>query len=76
MRWKDGTVYRFVKPNAQFTPQLESITDPNGNKVSITRNAGNPNQILLVTDPVGRSLAFTNDGASRITSITDHCCPK
>ena len=70
LRWKDGTVYRFVSPAANFTLLLESITDPNGNKISITRGA-NPNQIAQVADPVGRTLRLAYDGASRITSITD-----
>jgi RHS repeat-associated protein len=71
LRWKGGAVYRFVQPNPQFTPQLESIIDPNGNKVTITRNANNPNQVTQITDPSGRSLRLTYDGASRVTSVTD-----
>ncbi len=71
LRWKDGTIYRFVQPSPQFTPQLESITDPNGNKITITRNANNPNQVTRITDPAGRSLLLTYDGANRITSIQD-----
>jgi RHS repeat-associated protein len=71
LRWKNGTVYRFVQPNPQFTPQLESILDPNGNKITITRNANNPNQVSQITAPPGRSLRLTYDAASRITSVTD-----
>ena len=52
LRWKNGTVYRFVQPNPQFTPQLESIIDPNGNTITITRNPNNPNQVSQITDPV------------------------
>jgi RHS repeat-associated protein len=71
LRWKNGTVYRFLQPNPQFTPQLDSIVDPNGNRITIARNGNNPNQVLQITDPTGRSLRLTYDGASRITSVTD-----
>jgi RHS repeat-associated protein len=71
VRWKDGTIYRFRQPNPQFTPQLESIIDSNGNAITIARNPNNPNQVTQITDPTGRSLQLTYDGANRITSVRD-----
>jgi RHS repeat-associated protein len=67
LRWKDGTVLSFTAPGNVF-PLLQSITDSNGNTTSLTRNGV---QITKITDPVGRSLVLTYDGANRITSITD-----
>lgn len=70
VRWKDGRVFRFA-PSGQILPALESMTDANGNKVTLTRNPGNPVQITQITDPVGRSLNLSYDGATRITNISD-----
>lgn len=70
LRWKDGTVFRF-SPATTITPPLESITDPNGNLVVLTRNAARPVQVTQITDAVGRVLTLTYDAANRITAITD-----
>ena len=66
LRFKDGVVYRFIDGG-----YLVSITDPNGNTITITRQSGTPDRILSVTDPVGRSLTFLYDVQNRITKITD-----
>jgi hypothetical protein len=58
LRWKDGTVYQFIPPGTNF-PLLQSITDSNGNVVSLTRNPARRAQITQITDPVGRSLVLT-----------------
>jgi RHS repeat-associated protein len=71
LRWKDGTVFHFVPANFQLGSVLQSITDPNGNKVTLLRNASAPAQITQVIDPVGRMLILSYDAADRITSITD-----
>src|SRR5260221_2636775 len=69
LRWQDGTVYRFT---TDFGPsRLVSITDRNGNQVSLTRNPSAKAQITAITDPVGRRLDLTWDASNRITSVTD-----
>lgn len=73
IRWKDGTTYEFRplligSPQTQF---LTSITDPNGNIITLVRSSSAPVQIVQVVDPVGRALNLTYDGSNRITSITD-----
>jgi RHS repeat-associated protein len=64
-------VYRFAPSNALIVPALESITDANGNQVTLTRNSALPRQITQITDAVGRNLTLTYDGANRVTAITD-----
>jgi RHS repeat-associated protein len=71
LRWKDGTVYRFVPSTFQLGAVLESIRDPNGNRITLTRNPSQPLQITEVIDPVGRRLILNYDAADRITSIAD-----
>jgi RHS repeat-associated protein len=71
IRWKDGAVYEFVFGNFQFRYVLNSITDTNGNTVTLVRNPSRPNQITEIIDPVGRKLILNYDGADRITSIAD-----
>ena len=71
LRFKDGTVYHFVPSTFALGSVLESITDSNGNQVTIVRNPANANQITEVIDPRGRKLLLTYDGGNRITSIMD-----
>jgi RHS repeat-associated protein len=71
LRWKNGTIYTFQALTGQGsnTSFLASITDSNGNKTTLARNA-----LALITqiiDAVGRSLNLTYDGSRRITSISD-----
>lgn len=56
-----------------FGDLLASITDPNGNTITLTRNPSAPQQITAINDPVGRQLTITWDSTSpgRITTITD-----
>ena len=68
LRFKDGTVIR--APGFQLAGQV-TITDPNGNTITISRNPVNFQQIASIADPVGRQLQFTYDAANRITSISD-----
>src|SRR5206468_243752 len=70
IRFKDGTVWTFTLPGATF-PLLQSITDRNGNVISLTRDPARPARITKVTDPVGRSLTLTYDGQDRIISVVD-----
>ena len=64
--WKDGTVFQ-LQTLGRVTV-LTSITDPNGNVITLVRQ-GLP--ITQVLDPVGRALTLTYDSSGRITSITD-----
>ncbi len=74
LRWKNGTTFQFQPislqvPAASF---LMSITDSNGNKTTLVRNASS--QITQIVDPVGRSLNLTwssSGSGGHITSITD-----
>jgi RHS repeat-associated protein len=73
LRFRNGTTHVFqALVNGQFTFYLTSITDANGNAITITRgNPSFPDQVTRVTDPVGRSLTLTYDSSDRITAITD-----
>lgn len=73
LRFRDGTTYLFqALVNGQFIFYLTSITDANGNSMTVTHgNPSFPDQITRVTDPVGRSLTFIYDSSDRVTSITD-----
>ncbi len=75
MRLKNGVVYSFV-PVYDYGFMLESITDPNGNTITLTHNPNDLLQISTITDPVGRQMTLTYDnggffGEGRITSVTD-----
>lgn len=54
-----------------FTSGLycDSITDPNGNQVTISHNAGN--YVTGVQDATGRTITLTYDGSNRISTVTD-----
>ncbi len=73
LRWKNGSVYQFsVSSQGYLLAYLNSITDPNGNTITLVRgNSAQPIQITQITDPVGRSLNLTYDSTNRITTITD-----
>ncbi len=71
LRMMDGTVLGFQAFPRMGGSMLTSITDPNGNVVTLTRSAGAPFAISTVTDPVGRQLTLSYDSSSRITQITD-----
>lgn len=72
LRWKNGTIYQFQpSPQGPRVAFLTSITDANGNTISITQSPSVPGQVTQVTDPVGRSLTLAYDGSGRITTITD-----
>jgi RHS repeat-associated protein len=73
LRFRDGTTYLFQSlVNGQFIFYLTSITDANGNTITLTHgNPSFPDQLTRVTDPVGRSLTLTYDSSDRVTSITD-----
>ncbi len=58
-----------VKYHFNAALYCDSITDPNGNSLSIARNAAR--YVTSVTDVSGRSLTFGYDGSNRITSVTD-----
>jgi RHS repeat-associated protein len=73
LTWRNGTVYKFspLVTGEPFAGFLTSITDPNGNTITILHdNSSNPTLVDSIIDPVGRSLTFSYNG-SVITSITD-----
>jgi RHS repeat-associated protein len=69
LRWKNGSSFNFQALNTQGDSFLMSMTDSNGNKTTLVRNA--LAEITQIIDPVGRSLNLTYDGSQRITSISD-----
>ncbi len=74
LRYKDGTVFRFLPRTATLPfigSTLESITDANGNTVTLERDAARGIRINAIVDPVGRRLTLTYDGTDRITSLRD-----
>jgi RHS repeat-associated protein len=71
LRWKDGTTYRFIPANVLTGSVLVSITDRNGNLITVVRPSANPQRIDEIVDPVGRKLIFAYDSTNRVTSITD-----
>ena len=58
-----------VKYHFNAALYCDSITDPNGNAVSIVRNTAG--YVTSVTDATGRALTFVYDGSNRISSVTD-----
>jgi RHS repeat-associated protein len=74
IRWKNGTTFQFQPINLQLPAAsfLMSITDSNGNKTTLVRNASS--QITQIVDPVGRALnlSWSAPGSGGvITSISD-----
>lgn len=69
LRWKNGTMYHFIPISFQQGSLLGSITDRNGNTISIARDASG--NVTTITDPVGRTLTFAYDSSNRVTSISD-----
>src|SRR5579859_570972 len=67
---KNGTAYLFrTFPDAPLIAYLSSITDSNGNTITLTH--GTPDhsvQITQITDPVGRSLNLAYDSFDRVTA--------
>jgi RHS repeat-associated protein len=71
LRWKDGRIFQFVPGTFQLGSVLRSVSDPNGNIITLIRNSESPAQITEIIDPVGRKLALNYDTSNRITSLTD-----
>ena len=72
LRYRNGVTYGFQTSSlGALEAYLTSITDANGNTISIALNPSQPLQTTQITDPVGRSLTFTYDASNRITSATD-----
>ncbi|MCA1614544.1 MAG: DUF4214 domain-containing protein [Acidobacteria bacterium] len=71
LRWKDGVVMRFEPGNFLLGSVLQSITDPNGNTITLTRDPSRPARITEISDPAGRKLTLSYDAADRVVSITD-----
>lgn len=65
---KKETVRRFAYNGTTKKYHLSSITDRNGNALTIARDGDG--RIQTVTDAAGRSTAFTIDGSGRCTRMT------
>ncbi|HKF67766.1 MAG TPA: RHS repeat-associated core domain-containing protein [Vicinamibacterales bacterium] len=77
MTFKDRSVHRYDRI-VGFANQagLSTMTDRNGNVVTITRESPGPTQerfglITRITEPAGRFLTLAYDTAGRITGVTD-----
>jgi RHS repeat-associated protein len=70
LRYKNGSVIVFQQYGLL---SLEvSVSDANENQITLNRDAGNPQQIDSISDPVGRALVFTYvPGTNHLASITD-----
>jgi YD repeat-containing protein len=69
----DGT-YTLTRPDQtayHFKTNLycDTISDENGNSLTIGYNAGN--YVISVTDPSSRAISLTYDGSNRISTVTD-----
>jgi RHS repeat-associated protein len=64
---KNGTVYVFGE-NAP----LQEIRDRNGNRLLISYSNGQAGNIMRITSPNNRWIAFTYDASNRITQVTDN----
>ena len=73
LRWKDGTTYQFqvLYQDSPNISSLVSVTDPNGNTITLNHVPNSAIEISTITDPTGRSLNLTYDSYYRITSISD-----
>jgi RHS repeat-associated protein len=77
IRYKDGIVHTYNRIiGFANTAGLSTITDRNGNTVTITRDSPGPTPELFglitqITEPAGRAYTLTYDGTGRITSVTD-----
>ncbi|MEX2148142.1 MAG: DUF6531 domain-containing protein, partial [Candidatus Rokuibacteriota bacterium] len=72
VRYKDGTVHRYERIEGFLAAALASITDRNGNTLTIRRAGGLfVRRITQIVEPAGRAMAFAYDADERITSITD-----
>ncbi len=70
--WRNGQIFHFIPVRGSRTGSvLSSITDRNGNTISINRNPSNLVIISEVVDAVGRKLSFEYDTRNRITRIFD-----
>jgi RHS repeat-associated protein len=71
LRWKNGITWLFVSISLQVGSLLSSISDANGNVITLTRDPSNPIRVIGIADPVGRSLTLNYDSLNRVTSIVD-----
>jgi len=75
LQTKDGTIYSFPSSDGLINPAcqaLVSITDRNGNQVTITRSAQPHCTINAITSPNGRSITFQYDTSDRVKTATDN----
>jgi RHS repeat-associated protein len=65
---KEQIRYRFTNPNGTGW-FCTSITDPNGNTITLTYNSSN--RLTRLTDPTNRRLNFSYNVSGRMTAVTD-----
>ena len=69
-RYQNGTIIEFTAPSsAGRTLYPTSITDPNGNYLTITYRNNNGPELERVVDTLGRSLSFHYDADNHLTAI-------
>ena len=71
LRWQNGTVFQFQSFGQALSAYLTSITDANGNAITLTHNPSNPGEVTQITDPGGSSLVLSYDSAGRIVTISN-----
>ncbi len=67
---KDGNVRFFSKPDEDHESHLDSITDPNGNILSLQYDEDS-GDLISVTSPSGKKVLFQSDMHHKITSLQD-----
>ncbi|VAW90489.1 hypothetical protein MNBD_GAMMA17-368, partial [hydrothermal vent metagenome] len=69
--WRNGKIFHFIPAGFRVGSVLSSITDRNGNTITINRNPSNLLNISEVVDAAGRKLSFEYDTSNRIIRIFD-----
>jgi len=69
LRFREGTTFQFTDFRGLYL--LTSITDRNGNAITLTPAQINPPRIAQITDAVGRSFNLTYDSSAHVVSVTD-----
>ncbi len=74
----DGTVYTFAPANQYGTAdgvviyQVDSITTPNGNTITLSYQTGDPRLITSILDSANRSITFNYTTITNGTCLVDH----
>lgn len=60
----DGVAYEF-----DAAGRLQSVADPNGNRITVAWSSASPGLVDHLTDTAGRTISLTHDAAGRVTAI-------